>query len=61
MGWPRAMYEGLSEGQRAVLEPPYANRLDRPNIQERDGKIDMTTRNDRKKQHDRDVFGTKYF
>ena len=61
MGWPRAMYEGLSDGQRAVLEPPYANRLDRPNLQERDGKVVMTTRSDRKKQHDREVFGTKYF
>lgn len=61
MGWPKAMYDGLSVGQRAVLEPPYANRLDRPNLQERDGAVVMTTRNERKKQHDRDVFGTKYF
>jgi hypothetical protein len=54
------MYEGLNEAQRAVLEPPYANRLDRPNI-EADGSVTMTTRSERKKQHDREVFGTKYF
>jgi ectoine hydroxylase-related dioxygenase (phytanoyl-CoA dioxygenase family) len=61
MGWPKAMYEGLTAGQRAVLEPPYANRLDRPNLQERDGHVVLTTRSERKKQHDREVFGTKYF
>merc|ERR1712224_156073 len=31
-GWPASMYENLTPAQRAVLEPPYANRLDRPNI-----------------------------
>jgi ectoine hydroxylase-related dioxygenase (phytanoyl-CoA dioxygenase family) len=62
MGWPKAMYDGLTEGQRAVLEPPYANRLDRPNIQDYDtNSTIITTRNERKKKHDRDVFGTKYF
>lgn len=59
-GWPTAIYEDLNEAQRAVLEPPYANRLDRPNI-ESDGSVTITTRNERKKQHDMDVFGTKYF
>lgn len=59
-GWPTGMYEGLTPAQKAVLEPPYANRLDRPNIKS-DGSIEITTRNERKKQHDRDVFGTKYF
>ena len=37
-GWPKAMYEGLTEAERAVLEAPYANRLDRPNIKE-DGSV----------------------
>jgi ectoine hydroxylase-related dioxygenase (phytanoyl-CoA dioxygenase family) len=60
MGWPPKMYRGLTDAQRAVLEPPYANRLDRPNIQP-DGSVVITTRNERKKQHDRDVFGTPYF
>ena len=59
-GWPLAIYDDLSETQRAVLEPPYANRLDRPNIQP-NGSVHITTRNARKKQHDMDVFGTKFF
>jgi ectoine hydroxylase-related dioxygenase (phytanoyl-CoA dioxygenase family) len=59
-GWPAAMYDNLTDSQRAVLEPPYANRLDRPNIIA-DQSIEITTRNERKKQHDREVFGTKYF
>jgi ectoine hydroxylase-related dioxygenase (phytanoyl-CoA dioxygenase family) len=59
-GWPKEMYEDLTDAQRAVLEPPYANRLDRPSILP-DGSTEITTRNDRKKQHDREVFGTKYF
>jgi ectoine hydroxylase-related dioxygenase (phytanoyl-CoA dioxygenase family) len=62
--WPPAMYKGLTEAQRAVLEPPYANRLDRPNIivpVVGDGEVEITTRSERKKQHDKQVFGTKYF
>jgi hypothetical protein len=59
-GWPTKMYEDLNPAQRAVLEPPYANRLDRPNIQE-DGSVEIPTRSARKKEHDQDVFGTKYF
>jgi ectoine hydroxylase-related dioxygenase (phytanoyl-CoA dioxygenase family) len=59
-GWPTRMYEGLNEAQRAVLEPPYANRLDRPNIVS-ESEVEITTRNQRKKEHDQQVFGTKYF
>jgi ectoine hydroxylase-related dioxygenase (phytanoyl-CoA dioxygenase family) len=59
-GWPAAIYEDLTEAQRAVLEPPYANRLDRPNVNP-DGSVEITTRGERKKQHDQELFGTKYF
>jgi len=60
-GWPKEIYDGgLTDAQAAVLEPPYANRLDRPIIQE-DGEIEVSSRNERKKQHDKDLFGTKYF
>ena len=58
--WPARFYEGLSEAEAAVLEPPYANRLDRPNIVE-DGSVEITTRSERKRRHDREVFKTKYF
>lgn len=59
-GWPDAIYEDLDDAQGAVLEAPYANRLDRPNVLE-NGETELTTRNERKRQHDQDVFGTKYF
>ena len=58
--WPKAMYDDLNDAQRSVLEPPYANRLDRANIEE-DGSVIITTRNDKKKNFDKKVFGTKYF
>ena len=58
--WPSKFYDDLNDAQLAVLEPPYANRLDRPNIRE-DGSVEITQRSDRKRQHDKDVFKTKYF
>lgn len=59
--WPEKMYEGLTDAQHAVLEPPYANRLDRPEIGDDTESVSVSTRNERKKQHDREMFGTKYF
>lgn len=67
--WPDKMYEGLNDAQKAVLEPPYANRLDRPEIVLERGldgkvvaeKVTYSSRNERKKQHDQQLFGTKYF
>ena len=32
--WPQSMLEGLTPEQRAVLEPPYHTRLDRPVLEE---------------------------
>lgn len=60
-GWPSKMYDDLNDAQRAVLEPPFANRLDRPNIVAPGDGVEMTTRDDRKKRHDLQVFGTQYF
>jgi ectoine hydroxylase-related dioxygenase (phytanoyl-CoA dioxygenase family) len=59
-GWPTAMYNCLTEAERAVLEPPFNNRLDRPNINQ-DGSVEIVSRGARKRQHDREVFGTQYF
>lgn len=58
--WPASMYEGMTERQRCVLEPPYAERLDRPSIQE-DGTVGASSRNEAKKAFDKEVFGGKYF
>jgi len=60
-GWPLSMYADLDDAQRSVLEPPYANRLDRPNITDDGSGVEITTRSPRKKKHDCDVFKTKYF
>lgn len=60
--WPTKMYEGLNAAELAVLEPPFANRLDRPNIlEDGSGEVYLTTRSEKKKEFDRVVFGTKYF
>lgn len=59
--WPKKYYDDLTDAQRSVLEPPYANRLDRPNINEDGESVTITTRSTAKKEHDRAVFGTKYF
>merc|ERR1712176_48907 len=37
--WPSKFYDDLDLAQMATLEPPYANRLDRPNILE-DGTVE---------------------
>mmetsp|Transcript_12844 Transcript_12844/g.19461 ORF Transcript_12844/g.19461 Transcript_12844/m.19461 type:complete len:334 (-) Transcript_12844:88-1089(-) len=59
-GWPDKMYEDLTDAERAVLEPPYANRLDRPEIMQ-NGEVEISSRSERKKNHDQELFGTKYF
>lgn len=61
--WPEKMYEDLNDAQRAVLEPPYANRLDRPEIvgNGSEAEVVISSRNQVKKQHDQELFGTKYF
>ncbi len=63
--WPEKMYEDLNDAQKAVLEPPYANRLDRPEIILDGGdvvkNVDISSRNTKKKEHDQKLFGTKYF
>ena len=58
--WPEGMLRDLSEEQRAVLEPPYSVRLDRPTLSS-DGSIEICSRSPAKKEFDRRVFGTPYF
>jgi len=57
------MLHGLSEAQRAVLEPPYNMRLDRPYMAEEDDglKVKAQSRMDLKKEFDEQVFKNKYF
>lgn len=60
--WPEKMYDNLNDAQKSVLEPPYANRLDRPVVKDDcGGEVDIVSRSKEKKEHDKVVFGTKYF
>lgn len=63
--WTSGMYEGLSLAQRAVLEPPYNIRLDRPLIKSDgisdDADITIESRSASKKAFDRAVFKQDYF
>jgi len=59
--WPQEMLEGLSMTQRAVLEPPYALRLDRPIVNPGSEEPVVNSRDAKKKEFDQEVFGTRYF
>lgn len=59
--WPAAMLDGLSPLESAVLDPPYANRLDRPIVCPGMESIAVNSRSQEKKDFDREVFGTAYF
>lgn len=59
--WPQEMLEDLTASQRAVLEPPYAGRLDRPIVRSGREDPEMESRSAKKKKFDEEVFGTKYF
>merc|ERR1740121_3505637 len=59
--WPADMVEGLTAAQRAVLEPPYATRLDRPLVRPREEEPVFESRSKTKKEFDRQVFKSKYF
>ena len=41
--WPESWYEGLTDAQRAVLEPPYVTDLERPVLGD-DGNLDEASR-----------------
>lgn len=59
--WPASMLEELSPVQRAVLEPPYAERLDRPIVRADSDAPVVTGRSSEKRKFDEAVFGTNYF
>jgi len=69
--WPQSMLDGCTPEQLAVLEPPYAIRLDRPMVvpagaeDDEEGaegvKIEVKSRAAAKKEFDREVFQTEYF
>merc|ERR1712086_962419 len=58
--WPEGTMDGLTPGQRAVLQPPHANRLDRECI-EANGEITLDRRAAFKREWDEVVFENQYF
>ena len=59
-----AKLEGMTDAQRAVLQPPYATRLERPIVSVGGGgevQVQIRQRSEAKKQFDMELFGTKYF
>jgi len=59
--WPQEVYESMRDEEKAVLEPPYSARLDRP-VQTLDGTgVKVGSRSAKKMEHDKTVFGTTYF
>jgi hypothetical protein len=59
-----AKLEGMTDAQRAVLQPPYATRLERPIVSVGGGgevEVQIRQRSEAKKQFDMELFGTKYF
>jgi len=65
--YPQEQLQQMTPMQRAVLEPPYADRLDRPLVtpkqalEDREGEMPTLTRNEEKRKLDEVLFGTKYF
>ena len=56
----------LTELQRAVVQPPYSTRLERPLVTAsaalaQDGPAHKRPRSEAKKEFDRKLFGTSYF
>jgi hypothetical protein len=63
-----ALLEGMTDAQRAVLQPPYATRLERPVLASGGDAsssagvhVQIRQRSEAKKQFDTQLFGTKYF
>lgn len=58
--WQPAITEGMTPAQLAVLEPPYALRLERPYVNE-EGEVTRQRRPSFKKEFDAKVFGKPSF
>lgn len=64
---PPNFYDGMTPLQRAVVEPPYATRLERSlvtveaAVERPEGPAPIKKRSEAKKAFDRNLFGTNYF
>jgi len=58
--WPEGLTEGMTPSQQAVVQPPFATRLDRSCI-EPSGEVTIDQRAANKRKWDEVVFENKYF
>ena len=58
--YKRQGMDDLTDAEKAVLESPYHQRLDRPALT-MEGTVAGQRRAEFKKEHDAKVFGSKYF
>ena len=60
--WPEEALEGMSDAQKAVLEPPYHPRMNRPYVNVQTGEaVEAKPRESFKVEFDEQVFGRRYF
>uniref|UniRef100_A0A7S0IN47 Phytanoyl-CoA dioxygenase family protein n=1 Tax=Calcidiscus leptoporus TaxID=127549 RepID=A0A7S0IN47_9EUKA len=59
--WPAAALDGMSDAQRAVLQPPFHPRMNRPYVDADGAYMPPREREAFKTQFDEKVFGRRYF
>lgn len=59
--WPASAYEGATEAQKAVLQPPFHPRMNRAWVDEKGQAKKAATREAFKVEFDEKVFGSRYF
>mmetsp|Transcript_9181 Transcript_9181/g.28145 ORF Transcript_9181/g.28145 Transcript_9181/m.28145 type:complete len:210 (+) Transcript_9181:133-762(+) len=59
--WPDAFLDGMTDAQRAVMEPPYHPRMNRPFVSASGEAMTAKPREAFKVEFDERVFGSRYF
>ena len=59
--WPASFLEGMTEAQRAVMEPPYHPMYDRPRLDDQGESDTPISRSKVKTDFDHEVFGERYY
>ena len=59
--WPAEFYEGATDAQKAVLEPPYNPRMNRVTLDNGANARQPRAREGWKVEFDERVFGTRYY
>ena len=59
--WPAKTLEGMTPGQRAVMQPPFHPRMNRVCVDEAGEAVEPKPRESFKVEFDEKVFGSRYF